>query len=77
MFFCYSVHFNPFFSPTFGGSYSGIDNMQSHLLLEKGIKVSKKKIAAALREIDEYSATLVRRHKFSRRHYVTFGARML
>lgn len=40
--------------PNFMGSFAGADMMRSHLLLDKGIRISRKKILSALQEIPEY-----------------------
>ena len=59
------------------GSYSGINNFQSHLLLDKNIKVSKSVIRKALSRLPEYSTTITRKYKYRRRHYSVSTSREL
>ena len=62
---------------SFSGSFTGVKNFQTHLLLEKNIKVSKATIRKALARLPEFSTTITRKYKFRRRHYSVSASREL
>ncbi len=60
--------------PSFCGSFSGINNFQACLQLEKGISVSKQKLFHILRQDNDFVLELKKiRKKFSRRHMNVHG----
>ena len=60
---------------SFSGSFTGVKNFQTHLLLQKNIRVSKTLIRKALTRLPEYSTTITRKYKFRRRHYSVSASR--
>ena len=62
---------------SFSGAFTGIKNFQSHLLLDKNIKVSKATIRRALGSLAEFSTTITRKYKYRRRHYSVSHSREL
>ena len=62
---------------SFSGSFTGVKNFQTHLLLQKNIRVSKTLIRKALTRLPEYSTTITRKYKFRRRQYSVSASREL
>ena len=48
----------------------GVNTFQSSLLLERGIKVSSRRILKAFRLIPQWTMSLKRRRRFKRRQYM-------
>ena len=53
----------------------GVHTFQSHLQMEKDLKVSKNRILKAFRMIPNWIMALKRRRKFKRRQYIADGAK--
>ena len=60
---CFSIYI-------LSGSFQGAKNFQSHLILDKKIKVSYAKIRDALQSIPNWTSSMKRKYKFKRRHYI-------
>ena len=62
---------------SFAGLFTGVQNFQTHLLLEKNLKVKKATIRKALSRLPEFSTTITKRYKHRRRHYSVSSSREL